>query len=160
MENSDVYASELQSVLTYDCFCRAFESFIKQADENAISGKGRGSKKPEGISYFLKDRSGKLLVDGGALGQQFGQGAASKSPYFNWHVLSIYYIPSEKRIVLGIEANRYHSLEKLRPYTLRELPGKNVKIAVFYECRKPDTDYQTLYQKFIALSEEIMRIGL
>lgn len=93
--------SELQEVLSFEKFELAFKSFMNQAESNAISGKSRGSKSPLGIvATKASDSSGKLLVDGAHLGVQYGQGAASRSPYFNWGVVSIYYLVSEKRICL------------------------------------------------------------
>lgn len=155
--------SELAKLLTYDRFCEAFEHFIKQADENVITKRSNGSKVPFGLSadnQVRKGRSGKLIVDGGDLGQQFGQGAASLTPYFNWHVLSIYYIPAQQRIVLGIETERYASLGKLQPDKSEKISRKKMNVAVFGEYKRVQIDYKKLYKDFIDLSERIMKIGL
>lgn len=160
MGNSEKPLSELRKVLTYERFCEAFKCFIMQADENVISKKATGSRRPFGIYSNNRDKSGKLIIDGGSLGQQYGQGAASKTPYFNWHVVSIYYVPIQQRIILGIETGRYPSLEKLQPYKVEGVRGRESKIAVFDEYNKAQIDYKKLYENFIGISERIMQIGL
>lgn len=160
MQNNGKSVSELRKVLDYECFCKAFKSFIMQADENVISQKSTGSRKPFGLQSDNRDKSGKIIIDGGALGQQYGQGTASKTPYFNWHVVSIYYVPTQQRILLGIETEKYPFLERLQPYKIVKISGRKLKIAVFEEYNKAEIDYQKMLKDFVDLCERIMQIGL
>lgn len=98
-------------------------------------------------------------MNGCALGQQFGQGGASGTPYISWYVVSIYYVTAQNRIVLGIETNRYQHLNKLLPYKQEKITKKK-EVAVFDEYDREKIDFQKLYTNFIALSEKIMKIGL
>ena len=149
--------SELRTKLTYECFYNNFTEFLAQADKNVLTKKSGGGKSPAGITG--EKRNGKVIVDGGELGLQYGQGNASKAPYFNWHVLSIYYIPTQQKIVLGVETIRYWKFKELKPYACTEIPP-NRRVAVFDEYCKSEIDYEKLYDNFIRISEEIMKLGM
>jgi len=125
-----------------------------------ISGSSEGTRCPYGITGGTRGWSGKLLVAGGSLGQQYGQGRASRTPYFNWHVLSIYYVPALQKIVLGIEEDRYHSLKQLPPYQIMKIPGRTKKVAAFDEYPKDEINYEKLYLNFVHIAEKIMELGL
>lgn len=153
--------SELAQVLTYEKFEIAFKSFMKQAETNAISGKARGSKAPAGIvASKASDSSGKLLVDGAHLGVQYGQGSASQSPYFNWHVVSIYYLVCEKRICLGIEEDIYEKVKQLPVKRYAIIGNKKAFVAVFYEDDVDIIDFHELYDAFMELAENVRSLGL
>ena len=163
--NSDSHSTlpELRAMLSFECFCKVFERFVKQADDNAITGKSNGKRCPECLASGTRAKNGKLIVDGHDLGQQFGQGHASNSPYFNYGMVSIYYIPTRQKVILGIEANeeRYFSFDKqfrnnLPKHALMEIDsGKRFKVAVFNEYNKQNADYQKLYDSFLTLCEII-----
>ena len=145
--------SELRRHVTADKFEKAFREFIEQADKNVISKKSQGSKKPLGYE------SGNIF-DGGNLSQHFGQGAASKTPYLNWWVVSIYYLTDSGNIIIGIEADRYPHLHKMKPLRNELIGNKKVNVAVFYSVSKNSVNYNSLYDKFIEISEVVMKLGL
>ena len=153
--------SELAQVLTYEKFEIAFKSFMKQAETNAISGKARGSKSPVGIvAPKASDSSGKLLVDGAHLGVQYGQGTASQSPYFNWHVVSIYYLVSDKHICLGIEEDIYGKVKQLPAKRYAIIGNKKAYVAVFFEDDVDSIDFHELYDAFMKLANNVRSLGL
>lgn len=94
------------------------------------------------------------------LSQHFGQGAASLTPYLNWHVVSIYYIPADGSIVMGIERDRYTGLKDMEPLRYIQLGNKKTDVAVFFESTKASLDYDVLYKRFMDVCEEVMKIGL
>lgn len=148
--------SELAKVLPYEKFETAFKSFMKQAEDNAISGKSRGSKAPVGIvAPKASDSSGKLLVDGAHLGVQYGQGAASQSPYFNWGVVSIYYLVSDNRICLGIEEDIYGKVRQLPAKRYAIIGNKKAYVAIFYEVDADSLDFHELYDAFMKLADKV-----
>lgn len=151
--------SELQRVLTRDVFEKAYRAFLEQADKNAISKKANGGSIPYGISKeeadLIKEADGNGIF---RLSQSFGQGAASLTPYINWHVVSIYYIPAEERIVMGIERTRYNGLKYMNPLRYTKIASKKDDVAVFFESKKAMLDYDVLYKKFINVCNEYRAI--
>lgn len=144
--------SKLRQGVSAEKFELIFKEFIRQADENAKTGKSFGGKKPKYLSNYY--------FDGAELCCHYGQGAASKTPYLNWWSLSIYYIPENGRIIMGIENNRYPHLNKMKPISHRFVGNKKDKVAVFYEATKDAIDYKELYDNFIDVAEQIMRLGV
>ena len=146
------YDSELRQLVTAELFEKSYSQFIKQADCNAISKKSEGPRIPYGFTI--------KKIDGGNWSQHFGQGAASKTLYINWHVVSVYYMPENGNIIIGIEVDRYPFINKMKPIRTAQIGNKKVDIAVFYETTKAKLDYGELYEKFLETSEEVMRLGL
>ena len=147
--------SDLSKVVTASAFEKAYTAFIEQADENAKSGKSNGKKIPFGFSE-------RPYCDGAHFMAHYGQGAASATPYMNWWAVSIYYLPANGNIVMGIEANRYPHLREMqiKPLRYEQIGKKKVSIAVFYSTNKSNVNYNELYDKFIDTCEEVMRLGL
>ena len=144
--------SELRQNVTPEKFEAAFTVFLEQAEKNAISGKSHGGRTPYGFeknTYF----------DGANFVYHYGQGAASKTPYINWWVLSVYYIVEKGSIVMGIEEKRYPHLNQMKPLRYKQIGNKRENVAVFYETLKDRIDYAVLYERFIS-AEEIMALGL
>lgn len=150
--------SELRRIMTPQLFEKAYKIFIEQADENAQTKKSRGGRLPYGITKADNERM--ISIDEGGMAQHYGQGAASRTPYINWHVVSVYYLPITGQIIIGIEKERYPFLEKMKPLRFSQIGNKKIDVAVFYETTKYDVDYAKLYQKFIDVSEEVMKIGV
>lgn len=150
--------SELSEVLNYAKFEESMKYFIKQAEDNAITKKSSGVKGPVGIV----GKSGHTMkVSGKSLGQTFGHGAASGAPYFNWFVVSIYYIVSKKEFELGIERDIYPHVNKMKPIAYDILPkNKNNRIAVFYDTYKDKLDMEDLYENFIKICDQVYELGL
>ena len=146
------HTSELSRIFTAESFEKAYSMFLEQADKNAISQKAQGSTIPFGVSAPISD--------GFALTQHFGQGVAGKTPYLNWHVVSIYYIVDEARIVMGIETERYPHLNQMKPLKYEQFGNRKASIAVFYESAKAEINYAELYERFIDVSEEVMRLDV
>ena len=146
--------SGLSKVVTKEMFAKAYVDFMKQADENAITGKGKGSRTPSGFENLKNKR-----IDGWMVSQHFGQGGASLTPYINWYVVSVYYIVNQSRIVIGIEKDRYKKVDEMKHLGFEQIGNKNTKIAVFYETSKADVDFDVLYDEFIRVAEEVYRIG-
>ena len=132
--DNTVMVSELCRKLTLALFEKAYVQFMEQADRNAASKKAQGSKVPYGFE-------GNNIFDGADFRQHFGQGGASKTPYINWWVLSIYYLVDSGNIVMGIEEDRYPYLSKMRPLKFEQIGNKKTNIAVFYESTKDNVDY-------------------
>ncbi len=152
-------SSELSRTLTEDIFEKAYSLFIEQADKNAISKKSHGDKLPYGITK--EDDNRIKEIDGGGrfgVGQHFGQGAASKTPYINWYVVSIYYSPDDGSIIMGIEKDRYPKLKHMEPRRYTQLGNKKTEVAVFFQSSKDNLDYEKLYEAFINVSEQVMRL--
>ena len=103
-------------------------------------------------------KSGKNALDGADFTQHFGQGAASKTPYMNWHVVSVYYVVETGRIVIGIEKERYKQLDRMHPIRFEHLGNRKTEVAIFYETVKDKIVYKVLYEKFIGISEEVMAL--
>ena len=147
------HTSELRQNITPEKFEAAFKVFLEQAEKNAVSGKSHGGRTPYGFdnnTYF----------DEADFVTHYGQGAASKTPYINWWVLSIYYVVDKGSIVMGIEERRYPHLERMKPIRFKQIGNKRENVAVFYETLRDRIDYATLHLKFITIAEEIMRLGL
>ncbi len=149
------HTSELSRIFDFKAFEGSFSDFIKKADANAISGKGAGGQTPYGFS-------GKPRCDGADVSTHFGQGGASKTPYLNWWVVSIYYTPDSGNIDLGIEESRYPHLKEMQVKPVRsvKLGNKKENTAVFYSTNVSSLDYTTLYDYFLNVCEEVMRLGL
>jgi hypothetical protein len=149
------HTSELSRIVTLDIFEKAYAAFIEQADENAISKKAHGSKIPYGFSK-------KPECDGACFKPQYGQGTSSAAPYMNWWVVSIYYIPDSGSIFIGIEENRYSHLRemKIEPLRYERIGNKKVNTAVFYSTTKSSINYRELYEIFLNVCEEVMRLGI
>ena len=146
------HTSELSKNVSAEKFELIFKYFMRQADENAISKKSNGGKK----SKYLDN----CYFDGANFYTQYGQGAATKTPHINWWVLSIYYLPDTGEITMGIEEFRYRHLNKMNPIAHKFVGNKKERVAVFYETMKDTIDYNELYEVFIDVSEEIMRLGI
>lgn len=147
-----IYTSELRRILSKEKFVAAFRYFLQQVDENAKTGKAEGSQTLYGLSTSR--------VNGSDLTQHFGQCNVSETPYMKWHVVSIYYVVKEHRIVLGIEKDRYQHSSEMRSLKDKKIGNRKLAIAVFYEIDFESIDYDDLYEKFITVSEEVMRLGL
>ena len=145
--------SELRKNVTAEKFRIAYSAFMEQADKNSVSRKGQGSRTPFGFE-------GNREFDGANLSQHFGQGAASSTPYINWWVVSIYYLPDTGKIIMGIEEDRYPYLGKMNPDRYTYIGNKATRVAVFYSASKKDVDFFDLYGKFIDVAEEVMELGL
>ena len=145
--------SELRRFVTEDLFKTSYVKFMEQADKNVISKKSQGSKCPDGFSE-------RNHFDGADFVQHFGQGAASKTPYMNWWVVSIYYLPDSGNIIMGIEEDRYPYLKKMSPLRKTQIGNKKTDIAVFYSATKDSVNYGELHKRFIEVSEEVMSLGL
>ncbi len=143
--------------MTKSIFENAYRLFIEQADKNAISKKSHGEKLPYGITKEDDERIKEIDGNGVfGVGQHFGQGAASKTPYINWFVVSIYYMPDTESIVMGIEKERYPKLKQMNPIRYTQLGNKKTDVAVFFESRKDQLNYDQLYNAFIDVSEQVM----
>lgn len=156
--NTDIkssFKSTLRKIVTADAFEKAYRAFIGQADKNAISKKAQGSKIPYGFSE-------KIECDGAIFKAQYGQGVPSAAPYMNWWVVSIYYLPSNGDIIIGIEEDRYPHLKEIsiKPLRYERIGNKKVNVAVFYLTNINSVNYNALYEYFILLCEDVMRLGL
>ncbi len=149
------HTSELSKVLDRDTFERTYRLFLEQADANVVSGNGNGGQTPKGF-----DR--KPNCDGADVSTHYGMGNASKTPYLNWWVVSIYYLPDSGNIVMGIEEDRYPHLKemKIEPLRYTKIGNKKVDTAVFYSSSKSNLNYAELHEKFLCVCEEVMRLGL
>lgn len=147
--------SEFRKIVDETRFKQAFQEFIVQAEKNYESGKANGSRTPYG---FPK----KPACDGAEFKQQFGQGAASATPYMNWWCVSIYYLPNIQNIILGIEKDRYPHLTqmKLKPLHYLTIGNKKVDVAVYFSSAKANINYKKLYNAFMDVCEEVMSLGL
>lgn len=155
IEKQSKHTSELSEVLDFTTFERAFSAFVKQAEKNSISGKAQGGQTPYGFSK-------KPICDGADVCTHFGQGGASRTPYLNWWVVSVYFLPENGNIFLGIEENRYPHLKEMsiKPNRYQIIGNKQIRIALFYSTTKTSIDYAELYESFLNISEEVMRLGL
>lgn len=151
-------SSNLSRIMTAEVFESAYKAFMEQADDNRITKKSNGKMLPVGITKA--DNELINSTDGGTISQHFGQGGASDTPYICWYVVSVYYVVYRKKIVLGIERDRYPHLTDLRGFKCQEVGNKKTKVAIFYETPIENLNYKELYDKFIQISEEVMRIGL
>ena len=151
-----IIENELSKIVTYEKFEIAYSKFLEQADNNVKSKKSEGSKTPYGFSFEANQN----VICGGGFSQHFGQGAASKTPYMSWHVVSIYYVVESQKIVLGIEEARYPHLKKMEQIKTESIGKKDRNVAIFYECSKNSIDYKELYNKFMSVSNRVMELGL
>lgn len=152
---SGYHTSELSKIVTVNAFERAYSAFVEQADNNAASGKAQGGQTPVGFSA-------KPECDGAYFVSHYGQGNPSAAPYINWWVVSIYYVPSNGNIIVGIEEDRYPHLKQMeiKPLRYTQVGNKEMNTAVFYSTTKSSMNYGDLYEKFIQVCEEVMRLGL
>ena len=133
-------------------FKEALDNFLKQADENQISKKSNGKK-------IIETPKCKL-------GAHYGQGNASRAPYLNWCVVSVYYITDENSIVIGIVKNFLdapdHHLSRMNISEIDDkLLGASTKdkyVAVYYETSRDLLDYDELYEKFMSICDEVHRV--
>lgn len=153
--NSGQHTSQLSKVVTAQKFKEAYTAFIKQADENVESDRAKGKRTPSGFDK-------KPECDEADFAVSFGRGRASKTPYMNWHVVSIYYLPDGGDIIIGIEKKRYAHLKEMQiqPSRYARIGDKDDDIAVFYSGNKNTVNYDELYNNFIDVCEEVMRLGL
>ncbi len=151
IHGKSLHTSSLSSHVTAEVFEKSYRKFMEQAEKNAVSKKAHGKR----IPYGLNDRT---EFDGGDFVQHFGQGSASKTPYLNWWVVSVYYIIGS-RIVIGIEENRFPHLGKMTPIKYEMIGNKKERIAVFYETPVENIDFRKLYESFINVSEEVMQLN-
>ena len=63
---------------------------------------------------------------------------------------------------MGIEEDRYIHLEEMsiKPLRFEQIGNKKVNTAVFYSSNKSGVNYGELYEKFINVCEEVMRLGM
>lgn len=150
-----VHSSELAKMVTLERFEKAFNAFSVQALENSKTHKANGKKVPFGFSK-------KVDVDGAIFGLHYGQGGATKTPYMNWWVASIYFLPEKGEIVFGIEENRYPHLAEMsiKATACKKIGNKPEPVAIFYTATKDDLKIDELYEIFLNVCEEIMRVGL
>lgn len=150
-----MHTSELSQVFTKEKFESAFKAFLIQADENYVTKKSFGGRTPYGFSE-------RPNLDGAEIVIHYGQGAASKTPYLNWWVVSIYYLPDSGNIIMGIEEKRYPYLNKMdiKPERFERIGAKKEDVAVFYATTKDGINYIDLYNKFMDVCEEVIRLGL
>jgi hypothetical protein len=153
---STIVENELSKVVTYEKFEIAYSKFLEQADSNVESKKSVGSKTPYGFFFDANQN----IICGGGFSQHFGQGAASKTPYMSWHVVSIYYVVESQKIVLGIEESRYPHLKDMEQIKTEPIGKKDRNVVVFYECSRNSIDYKNLYDKFMRVSQQVMELGL
>ena len=144
--------SELRKNVSAEKFELIFKDFLRQADDNAKTGKSFGGKTPKSLDN--------CFFDGAHLRCHYGQGAASKTPYLNWWVLSIYYLPNNGNIVMGIEDYRYPYIDQMKPIIHKFVGNKQDKVAVFYETTKSTLNYKDLYNHFVDVAEQIMKLGV
>ncbi len=149
------HTSELSKVFDIKAFENAYSELIKKADNNANSKIFEGGQTPYGFDK-------KPRCDGADVCTHYGMGRASKSPYLNWWVVSIYYLPDSGNIVMGIEESRYPHLHdmKIKPIRYSRVGNKKEDVAVFYSTTKTNLNYAELYEKFLCVCEEVMRLGL
>lgn len=155
MNGRSNHTSELSQIVSAKVFENAYAHFIEQADRNVETRKAQGSKVP----YGFKE---KPECDGAHFKAQYGQGIPSAAPYMNWWVVSIYYLSDSGKIIMGIEEDRYPHLKemKIEPLRYEQIGNKKVNAAVFYSAHKTYVDYGELYEKFIQVCEEVIRLGL
>jgi len=149
------FKSELSQILDTTTFERTFSAFINQADQNAETKKSKGGQTPFGFNKKPK-------CDSADLSTHYGQGAASKTPYLNWWVVSIYYLTDSGNIIMGIEEDRYPHLKEMsiKPARYMQIGNKKVDVAVFYSTTRECLNYEELHKAFIEVAEEVMRLGL
>lgn len=154
-ERNQVIMSELRTFVSAEAFEKAYKMFIEQAEKNAVSKKAQGTKTPYGFSK-------KPNCDGAEFKCEYGRGAASATPYMNWWAVSVYYLPQNESIIMGIEKDRYPHLNEMNTKPLRysNIGNKTTSVAVFYSATKVQVDYKELYEKFINVCEEVMSLGL
>ena len=138
--------------LKFEDFREALDNFLKQADENRITLKSNGKKVIETPECDL--------------GTHYGQGNASRAPYLNKYVVSIYYITAENGIVIGIakkfldDPHLHLSQMKISKIEDKLLgtSAKDKSVAVYYETSRELLNYDELYDKFMSLCDEVHRV--
>ena len=147
--------NQLKEMMSVKSFENAYQHFIEQADKNAISGKGEGSRKPYGFSTVP-------ACIGKQLNTKYGQGAASSTPYMNWWVVSIYYTPKTGDIKIGIEEERYLHLQdmSISPVSYELIGNKKVRTAIFYSTTTANLDYAVLYEEFLKVVDDVVRLEI
>ena len=148
--------TELSKIITYEKFREAHLKFLEQADKNAKTNKSEGVRTPYGFSSGANEDN----ILGKNFSQHFGQGNASKTPYLNWYVVSIYYATQSSKIVLGIEEERYDHIGDMHPIKTEPLGNKNRRVAIFYESSRDCLDYEELYSNFMTVSQQVINLGL
>ncbi len=61
---------------------------------------------------------------------------------------------------MGIETERYPHLNQMKPLKYEQFGNRKASIAVFYESAKAEINYAELYERFIDVSEEVMRLDV
>ena len=149
------HISELSTVVTQPVFEQAYDKFMEQAEKNVLSKKSNGSRTPYGFSSIPN-------CDGAGFLQHFGQGAPSMTPYMNWWVVSVYYIVDSRDIIIGIEEGLYPLVNdmQMKPIRFERVGKRKNRIAIYYSTNKEILNYADLYENFIAICEEVMRLGV
>lgn len=148
-----VWMSELRKNVTAELFEKAYLKFMEQADKNAITGKAEGQMIPYGFSN-------NNIFDGKKFSQHFGQGSASKTPYINWSIVSVYYLVDDKSIALAIRQEEYQiiNITRIKPLTYKQIGNLKGDAAIFYEATRDSVDYKELRECFLNVCEEVMRL--
>lgn len=156
---------DFKKKLSYEQFSRWFKEFIDQASMNLDTGRSRGDKLPSGLSsYKVKPFRGEALFMNGALGNHYGQGAASHYPYFSWHFVSIYFDTKNKSVLIGVELESLKAsdmeAEDLGDNFIKDFDNKGRKVAIYFDEPIGATAMDTtdLYQKFVTICEKILLI--
>lgn len=152
MMNERLQNSELRRNITEKIFEKAFTLFIEQANKNQSSEKANGTMVPYGFKNIP-------TFDGEKFKVQYGQGRASKTPYMNWWVVSIYYIPKSGDIILGIEIERFKHWKaiSLKPLGLQKIGGRSNNVAIYYSTNKNKLNIIELYHNFINLCDKVIK---
>lgn len=153
--NNSQDSKEFSRILDKEAFKKAYTAFMNQADSNMISKKSEGSTALPGFSK-------NPICYGVPFSIRYGGGAASASPYMNWWRVSIYYIPKNGKIMVGIEEDKYSHLDQMRtkPLSYEKIGNKKINTAIFYSTTKSNVNYDELYENFIHVCEEVIRLGL
>lgn len=153
MNNNKQHASVLSKIVTPTIFKQAYEAFIEQADINKTTKKANGSKIPKGFSTMTKYKDHRIKCE-------YGRGTPSSRPYMNWCVVSIYYEPDIGNITVGIEETRYDKLNQMniKPLYSTRIGKNQERVAVFYSTNKSKVNYDELYDKWMDVCEEVIRL--
>ena len=152
--------SHLRQTVSKEAFEIAYKNFLEQADRNTQSRSTTGSKKvPLGVEHIPNHK-----IDGWDFTTHYGFGNPSRTPYLNWHVVSIYYMTDTGQIIIGIEAERYKmhtgkNISEMNPIRMKKFSNKKTDVAIFYQTSRDRIDYSELYEKFVGVSEEYVRLN-